>query len=533
MRSSIIAATLAILLSMTLMVSPHAISYSSSSPATLTNSSSIEGEFFTTDSTPYSLTYGEWTARWWQWAYSTPRDVHPAYDVSGKYCAEDQSGPVWFLAGTYEHPAERYCTIPAGKAILLPILNSECSYAEFPALNNEEELRQCAEQMQESVVHLEASFDGVPISGLEQYRVQSPLFNFTLGQNNILELPANTTTQAISDGNWLFLKPLSVGEHIIYFKGGLGARNATTANNNATVDPFAGPYGWDEPVTYHIKVTNSSSASTTAAYPNQTDAEIMAYKDSVVSILADELETKINKSGAILEITSRLPEMKSTAFASSISPELHGISEDLDMPKRKVAQDILAADKGFQVIFFLMPNGDVYFVEPYSQQQNLTGNNFAFRDYYKGALDTRNTYLSNVIISAALGRPQTNIAVPIYSENNGTLVGVWSGGLNVTMLSRSLQSLNLTNNERIVYVDQQGQKIADSNNSQSLSTPNSLNESFADLQSFRNAINEESGTMDEIINGTKMVVSYHPVKAFSNVWAVLSIQPYDDNHLVS
>jgi hypothetical protein len=89
----------------------------------------------------------------------------------------------------------------------------------------------------------------------------------------------------------------------------------------------------------------------------------MAYKDSVVSILADELETKINKSGAILEITSRLSETKSTPFASSISPELHGISEDLDMAKRKVAQDILAADKDFQVIFFLMPNGDVYFVE--------------------------------------------------------------------------------------------------------------------------------------------------------------------------
>jgi hypothetical protein len=34
--------------------------------------------------------------------------------------------------------------------------------------------------------------------------------------------------------------------------------------------------------------------------------------------------------------------------------------------------------------------------------------------------------------------------------------------------------------------------------------------------------------MLEIINGTKMVVSYHPVKAFSTVWAVLSIQPYDD-----
>jgi hypothetical protein len=133
--------------------------------------------------------------------------------------------------------------------------------------------------------------------------------------------------------------------------------------------------------------------------------------------------------------------------------------------------------------------------------------------------------LSNVIISAALVRPQTNIAVSIYSENNGALVGVWAGGLNVTILSKSLQSLNLTNNERVVYVNQHVQKIVDSNNNQALSsTPNSLNESFADLRSFRNAIDGKSGTMIETINDTKMVVSYYLVKAFSTVRVVLSMQ---------
>ncbi|MFL6358350.1 MAG: cache domain-containing protein, partial [Nitrososphaeraceae archaeon] len=243
-------------------------------------------------------------------------------------------------------------------------------------------------------------------------------------------------------------------------------------------------------------------------------------------VLADELETRINKSGEILEITSKLPQVSSTPFASSISPELHGIPEDADMPKRKVAQDILDTDKDFQAIFFLMPNGDMYLIEPYSRQQNLTANNFAFRDYYRGAVDTHNTYLGNVIISASSGRPQTNMAVPIFSENNGTLIGVWGGGLNLTNFSISLQSLNLTNNERVVYVDQQGQKIADSID-QSLLRPNSLNESFADLESFKNAVNGESGTLIESINGTKMLVSYHPVKVFSTVWAVLAIQPYD------
>jgi hypothetical protein len=123
------------------------------------------------------------------------------------------------------------------------------------------------------------------------------------------------------------------------------------------------------------------------------------------------------------------------SYANFISPELHGISNDLDIPKRKVAQDIFTADPNFEVIFFLMSNGDMYMEEPYSNQQNLTRNNFAFRDYYIGAVNTNNTFLGNVIISASSGRPQAYIAIPVYSENNGTLIGVWSGGLISSALS--------------------------------------------------------------------------------------------------
>jgi hypothetical protein len=291
------------------------------------------------------------------------------------------------------------------------------------------------------------------------------------------------------------------------------------------------------------------SSSTTMADLNQpqpeegavagTESIIEADKEDptlVVTLLANELETRLNKSGAILEITSRLPEVNSASFASSISPELHGIPRDADIPKRKVAQDILAADKDFQVIFFLMPNGDMYLEEPYSLQENLTRNNFAFRDYYKGAVETGNTYLGNVIISAATGSPQAYIATPMYSENSndGThLVGLWTGGLNLTNLSKSLQSLNLTSNgEHIVYVDGQGQKVADSNGSQSLLTadiPTTQNESsFVDLQAFKNAIingQQSSGSTTEIVNDTMMLVSYHTVKAFSNTWVVLFMQP--------
>jgi hypothetical protein len=76
--------------------------------------------------------------------------------------------------------------------------------------------------------------------------------------------------------------------------------------------------------------------------------------------LANNLENRINKSAAILEITGELPQVKNTSYASSISSELHGIPKDLDIAKRKIAHDILASDKDLQVIFFLMPNGDMY-----------------------------------------------------------------------------------------------------------------------------------------------------------------------------
>jgi hypothetical protein len=104
-----------------------------------------------------------------------------------------------------------------------------------------------------------------------------------------------------------------------------------------------------------------------------------------------------------------------------------------------------------------------------------------------------------------------------------TLLGIWSGGLNLTEFSKILQSLNLTNGERIVYVDQNGRKVADSNK-QSFRTNH--NESFANLQTFNNALREQKpGSVTEMMNGTRMLVFYEPVQFHSTTWAVLLLKP--------
>src|SRR5687768_11442451 len=70
---------------------------------------------FTPDSSPYGLTFGEWTSKWWQWFVSIPNDAnHPLNDAKG--CpSTNQKGPVWFLAGSITGYAERTCIIPQGK----------------------------------------------------------------------------------------------------------------------------------------------------------------------------------------------------------------------------------------------------------------------------------------------------------------------------------------------------------------------------------------------------------------------------------
>ena len=50
-------------------------------------------------------------------------------DPDGKWCGTSQSDThVWFLAGTTGNSASRTCEIPAGKAIMFPIINVLCHY---------------------------------------------------------------------------------------------------------------------------------------------------------------------------------------------------------------------------------------------------------------------------------------------------------------------------------------------------------------------------------------------------------------------
>lgn len=242
----------------------------------------------------------------------------------------------------------------------------------------------------------------------------------------------------------------------------------------------------------------------------------------VARVLSNNLENRLQAAGSILNVTGQLPQVRDTSYAHLISEALHGIPQDADIEKRTIAQNILSSHKDFQIIIFLMPNGDIYLDEPYPRQLASNFTNLGFRDYFQGAIRTNDAYLGNVNTSASTGQRQALIAVPVYSlEDNSTLAGVWAGGLDFDVLNNELQSLDLDACNRVVYVDHNGSKIADSDANNS-----NPEESFANLTSFKKAIEGESGSMKERIGDKKMTVTYEPAEAFHNTWAVLLIEDH-------
>jgi Cache domain len=273
---------------------------------------------------------------------------------------------------------------------------------------------------------------------------------------------------------------------------------------------------------------SSAQADISTNY-NTTDSNSIQNNISLITnILAKNLENRIQKAGAILEITSKLPQVRDVPYAHLLNQTLntlHGIPQYADIEKRQIVKNILSSNNDLYEIFLLMPNGNMYFLEPYSIQQTLAVNNFAFRDYFQEAIRTNDTYLGNVHTTAAASGARTaKIAVPAYSLNdNSTIAGVWAGSIDFNVLDKELQSLNLTSlddSTRVVYVDSNGQKIADSDINKS-----TIPESFANLKGFKAAIGGQAGSTIDTVDNTKMLVAYQPVNAFHNTWIVLLTQP--------
>lgn len=268
-----------------------------------------------------------------------------------------------------------------------------------------------------------------------------------------------------------------------------------------------------------VSASKAISSINESSYVNNNDGQ---ENELILSSLA--IENQIQKATAILELTTKLPEMRTLSHLNQFSTAHNGIPVNADIEKRQIGQEILSKfPDEFVSFLYLMPNGTVYLLEPYARQQNLSSTDLSHRDYYKGMIETNNTFLGNVITSLSSGRNQAQLIAPVFDNANGSMVGSVSSGLNFESYNKILQSINLDNQQRMVLVDSNGTKIADSDRSQPSSILNTTHKdtSYRSLQSFKNALKGEKGALTEEFNGSNSQIQYRPIKAVQNNWVLL------------
>ena len=197
----------------TIVASAHA----DQSPQAARGNNALSSLVIPRDELAYGRSYGEWAAAWWQWVLSIPSDAHPLLNTAD--CTTGQSGPVFFLGGTFvTGPVQRSCTVPSGKSLFFPILNE--LRASFPppfvTINDQRSL---------NAADLDGATLGVDLGGKElrslntDFRVQSVTFDVTLPDNNLLGIPTGAYSVATDDGYYVMLKPLKPGNYVLHITG--------------------------------------------------------------------------------------------------------------------------------------------------------------------------------------------------------------------------------------------------------------------------------------------------------------------------
>jgi hypothetical protein len=193
---------------------------------------------------PYGKSYSEWAAAWWQWALSFPTAVNPLLDTTGQFAGLGQSGPVFFLAGDFGGSVERTCTVPAGKALLFPLLNEfylgfPCDARNLPGCEVDQALEQ-ANDIATLLSFISAPLNGAALSceidehalkDLQRYREQSSaIFSVTLPEDNVFSsfgIPAGPYHPCVDTGYYLMVAPLTPGSHKIHFTSQAGDGSAS------------------------------------------------------------------------------------------------------------------------------------------------------------------------------------------------------------------------------------------------------------------------------------------------------------------
>lgn len=153
--------------------------------------------------------YEDHARLWWQWVMRRSEGMRAYHDPDGAQCGLDQSGDVWYLAGTAgTERVRRHCRIPEGTHLFLPAIAS-LSHAAPGQPRTCAQVQTMAKGNSDALVEMQVTLDGqalTPVRGRS-----ADCFDAFVHAPDLWR--ADRYFPAASDGHWLFLRPLPRGRH--------------------------------------------------------------------------------------------------------------------------------------------------------------------------------------------------------------------------------------------------------------------------------------------------------------------------------
>lgn len=193
------------------------------SPVAAWASSSVN--IYPPESIPYGLTYAQHAENFWKWLLPMPADNSPMEDPTGAKCKNDQAdsnSSVFYLSHNSGGRSDRTCEVPAGKGLLIPVMNFEQSDKENPGASVQD-LDSITKKDQDSVNNLYLNIDGKEYRSkdLLKYRTHTGVFDVVFPDNGIYGVMKGGPSKVVADGFYILTEPLPAGNHTVHFNSSL------------------------------------------------------------------------------------------------------------------------------------------------------------------------------------------------------------------------------------------------------------------------------------------------------------------------
>ena len=167
-------------------------------------------------------------------------DDRAVKETIGKKCTNGQvnsNSSVFYLSHNSGGRSERVCDVPAGKGLLIPVMEVEVSEKEVPG-STEEDLHSAETKDQDSVNSLYLKVDDKEYSyeDLLKYRTHTNVFDVVFPDNGIYGVMEGGPSKAVADGFYILTEPLPAGNHTVHFKSSLICADPDCADPNYVQD---------------------------------------------------------------------------------------------------------------------------------------------------------------------------------------------------------------------------------------------------------------------------------------------------------